>query len=147
MRKISLTWIFVAGWMALIFYLSHQPSNESNAISTGITAVAVDSLHQWFPGSTVTLEDLHFWVRKAAHFSAYFLLGILTLLAIKRSGGKRIRASVFAWMICVLYAASDEFHQLFVSGRSGEVRDVLIDSAGAFFGIVLYWLVGAIRRR
>jgi VanZ family protein len=39
-----------------------------------------------------------------------------------------------------LYAASDEFHQLFVPGRSGEVKDVLIDSAGAVTGALLFYL-------
>ena len=40
-------------------------------------------------------------------------------------------------IVCALYAASDELHQLFISGRSGEIRDVVIDSIAASIGIVL----------
>ena len=42
-------------------------------------------------------------------------------------------------LVCVLYAISDELHQLFVSGRGAQVKDVLIDSAGATVGVCLYW--------
>ena len=42
-----------------------------------------------------------------------------------------------AFLICVIYAISDEIHQLFVPGRAGQVRDVLIDSAGSFLGIII----------
>ncbi|MEF2639337.1 MAG: VanZ family protein, partial [Lachnospiraceae bacterium] len=47
----------------------------------------------------------------------------------------------------VLYAASDEFHQLFVPGRSGQVRDVCIDSSGVMIGILLLTLVLHCARR
>ncbi|MFP5109854.1 VanZ family protein [Neobacillus sp. C211] len=43
--------------------------------------------------------------------------------------------------ICVLFAVSDEFHQLFVAGRGAQVKDVFIDSAGAIVGIVIYGIV------
>ena len=48
---------------------------------------------------------------------------------------------------CVFYAAIDEIHQLFVPGRSGEIKDVLIDSCGSFIGIHFYYFVSMIRRR
>ncbi|PGY12090.1 VanZ family protein [Bacillus sp. AFS031507] len=40
--------------------------------------------------------------------------------------------------ICVLFAVSDEFHQLFVAGRGAQVKDVFNDSAGAMMGIVIF---------
>ena len=52
--------------------------------------------------------------------------------------GKRILAA--AWT-GILYAASDEFHQLFVPGRSGQITDVLIDSGGLLAGILLVVLI------
>ena len=48
----------------------------------------------------------------------------------------------WAWVVGTLYAASDEIHQLFVPGRSGQLRDVLLDSAGVAAGILLAWAVG-----
>ena len=75
-------------------------------------------------------------VRKSAHFLEYALLGLLTARAFRLS-----RKSVwFAVPVCALYAASDEFHQTFTPGRSGELGDVLLDTCGATFGIFIYWL-------
>ena len=54
------------------------------------------------------------------------------------------RMIIYSLIFCFIYACSDEMHQLFINGRSGEIRDVLIDSIGAFIGISLYYLV---RRR
>ena len=56
---------------------------------------------------------------------------------------KPLKAYAAAWIFTTAYAASDEFHQLFVTGRSAQVRDVLIDSCGALCGLALTWAVGA----
>ena len=48
--------------------------------------------------------------------------------------------------VCVLYAISDEVHQLFVSGRGAQVKDVLIDSAGAIVGVGLYLVISRIMK-
>jgi len=47
----------------------------------------------------------------------------------------------------MLYAITDEFHQYFVPGRSAEIRDVLIDSSGAFIGILLTIGIIQIKRK
>ena len=61
------------------------------------------------------------------------------------------RAYIWGWLGATAYAATDEFHQLFIEGRSGEVRDVGIDSLGALLGLAAAWLAvwiwGRIRRR
>ena len=51
-----------------------------------------------------------------------------------RSGGKKI---AIALVVCILFAISDEFHQLFVPGRGAQVKDVLIDTAGAIVGMCI----------
>ena len=50
-------------------------------------------------------------------------------------------AAATAWALATLYAATDEFHQVFVPGRSGKVADVLLDSAGALLGVLLLALI------
>ena len=47
-----------------------------------------------------------------------------------------LKVILLAFLICGLYAISDEIHQLYVQGRSGQVSDVLIDSSGALVGIL-----------
>jgi len=64
--------------------------------------------------------------------------------ALRRSGVNGWKFILFSLGICVLYAVSDEVHQLFVPGRGRQVRDVLIDSAGAIVGIGLYRVVSRI---
>lgn len=100
------------------------------------------------PDQDFNVGAFHHYVRKNAHFFAYLVLGILVLNALRSSNiaGYR-RAASAALLICVLYAMSDEVHQLFIAGRSGEVRDVLIDSAGASIGLGIWMVIGRIVKR
>ncbi|WP_216831392.1 VanZ family protein [Alkalihalobacterium elongatum] len=141
MKKI-LPWTAVILWMALIFYLSHQPATVSNDLSTGITEVIVETVEKVAPNMEFDIGAFNHLVRKNAHFIAYFILGILVMNALRYSHLPLLRKVGLALLICILYAISDEVHQIFIPGRSGEVRDVLIDTAGASVGIGLYLAVG-----
>lgn len=91
-------------------------------------------------------EEIVFPVRKTAHFSVYTCLGILLYLFMKTfeiSNRKKVLISI---ALAFLYACSDEIHQLFVGGRSGEFRDVCIDSCGAGFGVCLVWIICQIKK-
>ena len=115
--------------MALIFLLSSQNAAVSSGTSGNVIRLIAGIFRPGF-GSLPAAEQaeivasLQFLVRKSAHFSIYMILGLATSCA-----------------VCLLYAASDEIHQLFVPGRSGEVRDVMIDFSGAVLGIALSMLV------
>ena len=52
----------------------------------------------------------------------------------------RRKCYIWAGMLAALYAATDEFHQLFIEGRSGELKDVAIDSTGALLGLLLAFI-------
>lgn len=80
---------------------------------------------------------LHYPVRKVAHMSEYALLGILLAYPLELHSDKRKLVFLLALGICMLYAASDEWHQVFVPGRDGNLGDVCIDSLGASIGIFL----------
>lgn len=138
--KITWHWIPVIIWMALIFYLSHQTGNQSSQLSTGITAIIVQLIEKLLPQAPTHLElsSLQYFVRKNAHFFLYFILGGLVANALRASGVKGYRLMGYALLICVVYAISDEVHQLFIPGRAGQIKDVLIDSAGAIGGTLLY---------
>lgn len=142
MRKISLhkgiAWTLVVLWMGLIFYLSHQAGSESSELSAGIVGFIVKLIRTILPFISFDLELLHFFVRKFAHFFAYFLLGLLLIYAVHIERLPTRRSILFSFVFTVAYAISDEVHQLFVPGRSGELRDVLIDSFGSAVGMVVY---------
>ena len=139
-----LAWFFVLLWMGVIFYLSHQSGNESGNLSSGISNTFLHGVQSLFPFIEIDEALFHHLIRKSAHFTAYFILGILVVHALGIS--KRIKA-VFALIICAVYAASDEFHQLFIPGRGSDVRDVMIDSIGAAAGISIYILCMAVAGR
>ncbi|NMH71687.1 VanZ family protein [Bacillus sp. RO2] len=132
------SWVLVVGWMALIFFLSSQQGEQSADLSGGITEWVNEVVEQVMPAAEFKMEEISFFVRKNAHFLAYMLLAILSFNAVRRSGGRGWRSMGAAFIISLLYAISDEVHQLFVPGRSGQVSDVLLDSIGALVGIVLY---------
>ena len=86
-----------------------------------------------------------FLVRKAAHMSEYAVLAILLGLTIREY--KKEPWLLLALAATAAYAATDEFHQLFVPGRSGQLKDVLIDTAGGAIGLALLALMLYLKNR
>jgi len=76
-------------------------------------------------------------IRKGAHFSIYLVGGIIVFSLFSTFKLSTKRKIVYSQIICSAYAATDEFHQIFSSGRTPAVGDVLIDSAGALVGILI----------
>lgn len=81
-------------------------------------------------------------VRKLAHMTEYFALAIAVSFPLYVYGLRGFPLMIVAGLFCVAFAASDEFHQSFVDGRGPGVRDVLIDSFGIFWGIILVRIIG-----
>lgn len=143
-RKKIIAWLGVFIWMGLIFYLSHQSATKSSELSSGLLDFFIQSFSRLIPFVEVNTDVLHHLIRKSAHFIAYLILGVLVMNALRRSEIKLQKSIVITLVICVLYAISDETHQLFIPGRSGEVRDVFIDSSGAATGIGVYVVITSI---
>jgi VanZ family protein len=137
----KIPWLLVILWMTLIFYLSHQPVAKSNKLSTGITEKLVEVVERMDSDKNLNLGRVNHILRKNAHFFAYLILGILVVNGLRSSGMVGIKSIGLGILICVLYAISDEVHQLFVPGRGGQVKDVLIDSAGSITGIIVYKMI------
>lgn len=140
LKKI-ISWLLVGLWMLLIFCFSHQPATQSSGLSTEVTEIILSIVDKVAPSATIDLDLFHHIVRKNAHFFVYLILGILVINALRSLKYENIgnyKMIVLAILICALYAASDEIHQLFILGRAGQLKDVLIDSAGAMVGILGY---------
>jgi VanZ family protein len=116
-------WIPVILWGALIFTLSTSTFSAAN------TGKIVDPLLRFLiPGITASSVDVgHMLVRKVAHFTEY---GILFWLLVR---GPMAERPYLALMLCVVYALTDEGHQVFVPGRTASLYDVALDSSGALF--------------
>lgn len=128
-------WGLAVAWMVLIF--SASADSQSVARSSRIIA---PFCHWLFPNvSPEQMEWVQIFARKGAHMSEYAILAALLLYALSAGKGDPRRWISSAWVLAVAYAAADEFHQLFVPGRDGAVRDVFIDAAGAALGLYLAW--------
>lgn len=146
--------VLLIGWMGLIFFFSHQTADQSGDLSGGLIESAV---RFFFPSAsqsfiTQVISSAEFWVRKLAHFCIYAVLGALGFLTfVSYTSIPFALRCFFSLLMSVLYSMSDEYHQTFISGRSGELRDVLIDGAGALTGILfcafIYGLIIHIRKK
>lgn len=144
--RVFFDWFLVIFLMICIFYFSNQESVVSSGTSNGITRVIFDffNLDEIF-----VFKTFHALVRKVAHFSIYGVLGFLLYNALYNSlKNNFVEILILAIVFVFLYAISDEFHQLFVAGRSGEIRDVFIDTSGGSLGAFVYYFylkIGCVR--
>lgn len=135
--------ILIILWMGLIFILSNQDAPASSDLSNSFISNTIGVVYKIFDKnvSEEKLEEIKeiysFPVRKLAHLTIYLVLGILVFLLINEFNLSYKNIILIALGICILYSISDEIHQLFVLNRSGELRDVLLDSLGSFIGISL----------
>lgn len=139
-----LYWILVVIWMIVIFYFSSQPGGVSDSFSKNITEVIVNFIANIInipiDIAQQYLYSLNHIIRKIAHFTEYLILALLVINAFRESGVKKFKLYLYSFLLCILYAISDEFHQLFVPGRAGQLKDVLIDSLGSICGIYMHYL-------
>lgn len=139
----SIIILLIFGTFFLIFDFSNQNAEESSGLSRKISEVIVNIFNKNTSQEQKTqmIDNMQHIVRKLAHFSIYTLVGFLLMslmLTYKISIEKRF---IISFVLGFIYACSDEIHQLFIAGRSGEVRDVLIDTSGVFIGICICYSI------
>lgn len=145
MRKTSTkitAWIPVVLWMLLIYFLSAQSAVESAGLSSKVTEMMLGLINQVVPAfgtGAVDYSYLNHVVRKLAHFFLYLVLGVLSARALRKNGITGWKPLALAVILCALYAVTDELHQVFVPGRSGQISDVILDTMGGLVGILLYY--------
>ncbi|MCR5650778.1 MAG: VanZ family protein [Lachnospiraceae bacterium] len=128
--------------MAVIFAFSAMPGEESGEASGKLLTVVVN-IAEYVTHEPVPVDKaviIHGVIRKCAHFTEYAILGITAVIAFYFARLSKPKNAILPLAVSVLYAASDEFHQMFVAGRGPSPRDVLIDSIGALTGIVIFLL-------
>lgn len=133
-------------WMGVIFFFSSQTGEESSELSGGLTMRIIHFFWRDYDSWTVVrqeqlLSTLTYLIRKGAHFTEYAILGFLAGGVLY--SGPQHRGWYFpaAWGFAALYAMSDELHQMFSDGRSPQIFDVMVDSAGALVGVTLLWVL------
>ena len=136
---------FLVLWMALIFYFSNQKDVDSSKISDSFIDRTVVKIYKIFNENITKekeneiIEKYTYPIRKFAHYTLYFILGILSFLVVKDYSINK-KLIIYSLLICFLYACSDEFHQLFIIGRSASIKDVIIDTFGSFCSISIFYI-------
>lgn len=128
----------------LIFFFSAEggdaSSVRSDAIARVLAPLFAPDIDTWDSlARKAFISDLRFFVRKAAHATEYAALGALWFAELhqlaRALADDAARTAACAFVLTVVYACTDEFHQLFVGGRAGQATDVLVDAAGGLVGI------------
>lgn len=145
MKKINI--IFLCLWMLIIFLFSQQPAQASAKSSEGFTKTVVN-IYGTVIGRKVNKNEMEkiidktfLFVRKFAHTTEYFILGLLMMNVIKDYFEFDKKMILISIILCILYACTDEVHQLFIPGRSGQLLDILIDSIGIVIGTYTYYFI------
>lgn len=131
--------VLVFVWMILIFTFSNQNGDDSQITSDIITdriVEVVTKIDSNFEYEKIK-DNTSFVIRKIAHFTIYFIGGILVFNFIDTFSLKNKYKILISVIFVFLYAVSDELHQFFISERSAQIRDVLIDLTGATIAIFI----------
>ena len=135
LRYLQLKYFFPVAWMLVIFLLSHEAAGDSTARSDVIVNLLGGLGLDWAVDSVTVV------VRKTAHLAAYAVLGGLFFWSLSDKGVMLRNVVVASVLLSFVFAVTDEMHQAYIPGRSGEVGDVLIDTIGATIGAVLAYYV------
>lgn len=140
----------------LIFGFSSQDGDSSGSLSFRVSLYIVQLFSPLLPAAMSEdilferAELIHYFVRKAAHMTEYFLLTLSLQLPLASWLAHRLtwKTRIFIGFLCtVIFAALDEFHQSFVPGRSGNFTDVCIDSIGAITASFCLFIVFLIHQK
>lgn len=136
LRPFLRVWLPVLAWMTVTFLAS------GDMMSGEHTSRIIGPLLRWLiPDiSPAALGSVQLVVRKSAHVFEYAVLGALLARAVLLKLGKiNLRPALLLWVMAIVWAGLDEFHQSFVASRTSSPVDVMIDATGALLGLVLYW--------
>ncbi|MEA2088445.1 MAG: VanZ family protein [Patescibacteria group bacterium] len=115
MKRKIFNWSLVAVWILVIFYFSSQPDLKS---------------------SLPNLWDLIF--RKIAHILEFTVLTYFLIKAFSNYNISKKNIFIFSFVAAVVFSISDEFHQSFIQGRCGAIKDVFIDFIGVALCLIIY---------
>ena len=131
--------ILIIIWMITIFRFSGQIGTESGNTSRKFTVQIIKII----TGKNLSInepfiDNIQLFIRKLAHFSIYTIGGFLIMNYQYGTNKKEYRKILYSIIFGGSYAITDEIHQIFVPGRSGNIFDVGIDTLGVVTGVLIY---------
>ena len=140
MRSFLKYWLPLLTWLCVIFV------GSTDLMSAEQTSRFLVPLLRWLKPdiSTEALAQVHFFVRKLGHISEYAIFALLLWRALRSGTNLQMKLPILfvaAWILCGVFAATDEFHQSFVSSRTASPIDVMTDVCGALIGLAVCLLL------
>ena len=144
--------VAVIFWMGVIFSFSTQNGKQSGNLSGEVIQWIVKIFNPDFETlsadkQATIISGWQFFVRKAAHFSEYAVLGMLTANSVRLYTQKTWLKLILPMIFSALYSVSDEIHQFFVPERACSIRDMALDTAGAVTGVLIFTCFYALIRK
>lgn len=142
MKKIILITI-LAVLSIIIFMFSNQAGSSSINTSDKFASKVIDKVYE-VTNKEITPKEkkkliikTRFTVRKIAHFTLYFTLGLIVYLLLLSHNVKH--SVILSIIICFLFGCADEIHQYFVPGRTARIYDCIVDTLGSMTSIYLVY--------
>jgi len=142
-------WSFLKYWLPVLIWLGFIFIGSTDLMSAEHTSRFLIPFLLWLKPdiSPEALAQVHFVLRKLGHITEYAILAMLFWRGLRRETNLQIKVilrlrsgqTLFlsVWILCAIFAATDEYHQSFVASRTAAIGDVLIDCAGAIFGLLI----------
>ena len=133
-------------WAGFIFTMSNMNIAESNNQSKSTISTIIDGTLNITNDFGITtkkpdktkknqiINKYNYIVRRTAHVIEYLIFTILIIIALHSNGLKGKKVYIIALLICFIYACTDEYHQTFIEGRTGQFYDCLVDLVGGLLG-------------
>lgn len=142
----------VIAWCCTIFQFSNMNSESSNSTSSGVVKHVISKVldatneagitdsHPDPEKLTKAAKLLNAPLRKVVHATVYFMLALLLLSLSRIAFGskKYLLSCIITILLCFVFALTDEYHQTFIAGRTGQILDIFIDTAGACVAVLLF---------
>lgn len=139
-------------WGGIIYRLSDMNTTSSNGHSTDIITVFLEKGLEFTNNLGITNSHpslskiehasalLNSPLRKVMHASIYFVFAFILIIVVNMlfKNNKYLISFIITILLCFIFAMTDEYHQTFVVGRTGQFQDVIIDTIGSMFGCLFY---------
>lgn len=143
--------VLIVIWMITIFCFSSEQSTQSSGTSKAVIKTGLSQVKNFKemeePKQNELIEELQHPTRKLAHFTIYMIGGLIIFSFVNTFNICAKKKFVYAILFGLLYASSDEIHQLFTDGRSGQITDVLIDTSGVCIGCIIQYFLNSWRSK
>ncbi len=143
--------ISIIGWLTVIYLFSSMPTESSNgkskefirsvSISACVIAENIGIINT-VPDKEIIenfVNTINYPIRKVAHATVYFILATILMFAIRGNYNiSYIKSCIIVLIVCFLYSLTDEYHQTFINGRTGQFSDCVIDTLGGGLSVLIY---------